>query len=288
MSLTLGARFDEVEYEVGDRIGGNGGGHRRFSEFSPVLGLNWVVHDAVSAYGNVSTSFDPPSTTELANPYGPTGFNPDLEPQTATNFELGVKGLIAGSLRYELALFHIDVRDAIVPFELGGSGQAFYENAGRSTREGLETAVTVRLAPGLSATATYTWSDFRFDRFVGLDGQDYAGNRIPGVPEHLFNLDLSWNSEFGLFANWDLLYAGGFFADNANAVATDAYVVSNLRLGYRWQHGRWSFEPFAGISNLFDESYAANVRLNAAFGRYYEPAPDRNGYLGLLIRLDGP
>ncbi len=64
---------------------------------------------------------------------------------------------------------------------------------------------------------------------------------------------------------------------------TDAYLVSDLRLGYRYAGESWSFESFAGIYNLFDESYNGNIRVNAAFGRYYEPAPERNGYAGIQL-----
>jgi iron complex outermembrane receptor protein len=282
-SLTLGGRFDDVDYEVTDRTGEGGSGQRSFTEFNPMAGINWAVRDAVNLYGNVSSSFDPPATTELANPEAPTGFNQDLESQTATNYEIGVKGLVTGRLRYELALFHIDVKDEIVPFELEGSGQSFFQNAGSSTHDGLETAVSMELAPGLMGSATYTWSDFTFDEFRGVNDEVYDGNRIPGVPEHLFNLDLTWSHPSGFYAAWDLLYVGRFYADNANEVETDAYLVSNLRSGYRWASGGWLLEPFLGINNLFDEEYFGNIRLNASFGRYYEPAPERNIYAGLSL-----
>lgn len=283
-TLTLGGRFDEVKYKVTDRTGVSGSGQRTFREFSPMAGVNWAVLDSVNLYANISSSFDPPATTELANPDGPTGFNQDLESQTATNYELGMKGLITGRLRYELALFHIDVKDEIVPFELEGSGQSFFENAGSSTRDGLEASLSMELVRGLTGTATYTWSDFVFDEFRGVDGQIYDGNRIPGIPEQLFNIDLSWSHDSGFFASWDALYVGSFFADNANEVKTEDYLVSNLRAGFRWGSEKWLFEPFIGINNLFDKKYMANIRLNANFGRYYEPAPERNTYGGFLLQ----
>jgi iron complex outermembrane receptor protein len=284
VSLTLGGRFDWVDYRVTDRTGAPGSGDRDFNQFSPVAGVNWAIRQTMNLYANVSTSFDPPATTELANPDGPTGFNQNLEPQTATNYELGLKGLVTARLRYELALFHIDVKDEIVPFELEGSGQSFFENAGSSTRSGVETSITAELAQGLTGTASYTWSDFTFDRFRGLNGAVYDGNRIPGVPEHLLNLDLTWSHDSGLYAGWDLLYVGHFYADNANEVETGDYFVSNLRLGYRWSGQNWQIEPFAGINNLLDEKYNGNIRLNATFGRYYEPDPERNFYAGVLLR----
>jgi iron complex outermembrane receptor protein len=283
-TLTLGGRWDNVDYEVTDRTGADGSGSRDFNEFSPMAGINWAVREGVNLYGNISRSFDPPATTELANPDGPTGFNQDLEPQTATNYEIGVKGLLSGKLRYELALFHIKVKDEIVPFELAGSGQSFFQNAGRSSHDGLEAAITLDLAEGLTGTATYTWSDFTFDDFEGIRGEVYDGNRIPGIPQHLFNLDLDWAHASGFYAAWDFLYVGEFYADNANTVETDDYLVSNLRSGFRWESGQWVFEPFVGINNLFDKEYMSNVRLNASFGRYYEPAPERNFYAGLLLR----
>jgi len=283
-ALTLGGRWDDVDYEVTDRTNTGGSGKRSFNEFSPMAGINWSVHKAVKLYGNVSRSFDPPATTELANPDGPTGFNQSLEAQTAINYEVGVKGLLPGQLRYELALFHIRVKDEIVPFELTGSGQTFFQNAGQSSHDGLEAAVTYDLAPGLITTATYTWSDFTFDEFQGVSGEIYDGNRIPGIPEHLFNFDLNWSHGSGFYAAWDLLYVGRFYADNANRVETDDYLVSNLRTGFRWQSADWTVEPFVGINNLFDKEYMSNIRLNASFGRYYEPAPGRNIYAGVLIR----
>ncbi len=283
-SLTLGGRYDTVDYKVGDRTGGEGSGQRSFHNFSPMAGVNWAAGEAVNLYGNISSSFDPPATTELANPEGPTGFNRNLDSQTATNYEIGIKGLQTGRLRYELALFHIAVRDEIVPYELEGSGQSFFQNAGKSTHDGLEASVSAELLTGLTGTATYTWSDFKFDEFHGPGGAVYDGNRIPGIPEQLVNLDLSWSHPSGLFAGWDLLYVGRFYADNANEVETEPYIVSSLRAGYRWTGGQWVFEPFIGVNNLFDKEYMDNIRLNASFGRYYEPAPMRNAYAGVSLR----
>jgi iron complex outermembrane receptor protein len=288
LSLTVGSRFDDVEYRVTDRTGAPGSGQRSFTEFSPMIGVSWALRESVRLYGNVSTSFDPPATTELANPYGPTGFNPDLDSQTATNVEVGVKGLVTDRVRYEVAVFHIDVQDEIVPYELGGSGQSFFRNAGSSTHRGLEASLVLNLLPGLTGSASYTWSDFTFDVFRDPAGGVFDGNRIPGIPEHLFQAALDWSHAAGFFAGLDLLYAGTFFADNANAVATGDYLVADLRAAYRWQADRWSLEPFAGVSNLLDEKYMTNIRLNAAFGRYYEPAPERNLHAGILLTYGFP
>ncbi|HMB60728.1 MAG TPA: TonB-dependent receptor, partial [Xanthomonadales bacterium] len=281
--LTAGARWDDLDYSVSDRTGGSGSGDTSFQQFSPMLGLSWSRNPSLGLYGNVSTSFDPPTFTELANPDGPTGFNQNLDPQTATNYELGAKGVMTNRLHYELAVFHINVDDEIVPFELEGSGQSFFRNAGKSTHNGVEAGLTLQLAPGLTGRLAYTWSDFSFKSFSAPGGGNYDGNQLPGSPQNQFNLDFAWQHSSGFYAGADFLYVGSFYADNANTVETDAYFLSNLRAGFRWNSAGWFIQPFVGLDNIFNEEYMDNIRINAAFGRYYEPAPERNIYAGVEL-----
>jgi len=41
--------------------------------------------------------------------------------------------------------------------------------------------------------------------------------------------------------------------------------------------------PFVGIDNLFNERYNSSAITNAFGGRYYEPSPGREVYVGLTI-----
>lgn len=283
LTVNVGARYDEVDYDVTDRLALGGSGDTDFDAFSPMAGLSWTISDGFNVYSNVSRSFDPPATTELANPDGPTGFNQNLDAQEATNYELGIKG---GNdrLGYEVAIFHIDVDDAIIPFELEGSGQSFFENAGSATHDGLEATIRFDLSEKWETSLSYTYSDFEFDRFQGSDGEIFDGNRIPGIPEHLAQAELRWNPKPGMRLAFDVLHASSFYANNANTVEDGDYNVANLRFEYRWVGQNIEAAPFAGINNLFDEKYNGNVRLNAGFGRYFEPAPEINFYAGVTIR----
>jgi iron complex outermembrane receptor protein len=75
-------------------------------------------------------------------------------------------------------------------------------------------------------------------------------------------------------------------------VNNEDYQVANLRVGYLWESGGWTLQPFLGVNNLFDEEYNGNVRINAnttpavAAGRFFEPAPPQNIYGGLTVRYD--
>ena len=285
VELTAGLRYDRIEFEVDDRFltDGDASGSRTFHQWSPMVALRWSPAEAINPYATVSTSFATPTTTELANPSGEGGFNPDLEAQKAINFEVGVKGSLGSRARYELAAFHMRLRDDLIPFEIPGQpGRDFFVNAGRSWRTGIEFAASAELLDGLEASLAYTWSYFAFDEF-DTEGGSFDGNRIPGIPENLLYAQATYEHSSGTYLSWNLLYAGSFYANNANTVSNDGYVVSNLWAGYVGRFGHWAISPFVGLNNLLNTKYNGNVRLNAFGGRYFEPAPTLNIYGGLSV-----
>lgn len=286
LELTVGLRYDEVQFDVQDNFltdGKDDSGSLDFSELNPRVSLLWSPMQSINLYATFSTSFETPTTTELRpKTAGSAGFNQDLRAQTARNYEIGVKGLLTGSLSYDVAVYHIDVENELVPKE-DPTGWEYFENAAESTREGVEAALSVQpdFLPGLTATFAYTYSDFEFDVFENL-----AGNKIPGVPEHQFHAELSYYHPSGMYAIWDIQHVGSFFANDTNTVQTAAYQVANIRAGYLGQFGNWEISPFLGLNNMFDEEYNTNVRLNAFGGRFFEPAPDRNFYAGITARYN--
>ena len=90
----------------------------------------------------------------------------------------------------------------------------------------------------------------------------------------------------GLFAAFDVNLIGDQFAENANTVLVDSYTLANLRLGYEFMTDSLQISPFLGITNLSDENYFGDVRINAEFGqRYFDPAPGRSAYAGVTVRF---
>jgi iron complex outermembrane recepter protein len=249
LALTLGLRHDRVEVDVSDRFLGDGddSGRRTFSETSPMIGLVYALAPAASLYATVATAFETPTTTELANPTGGGGFNQDLEPQQAANYEIGARGLLGRRTRYQLALFTTDVEDELVPFELEGQpGRTFFANAGESRRRGVELGLQSRPGKGLQVVFAYTWSDFEFRQFTDTQGSDFAGNLIPGVPEHLLYGELSYWRPGGFYASLDALHVGRLYLNNANTDESGSYTVANFRAGFELRRGPWNIGPFIG------------------------------------------
>jgi iron complex outermembrane receptor protein len=286
LTVTAGVRHDSVRFDVDDHFltDGDSSGRRTLRETSPMVGVMYRVSPAAHLYANVATSFETPTTTELANPTG-GGFNPALDPQLATNREVGVKGQLNPRNQYTLALFDVSVKDELVPFELPGQpGRSFYRNAGKSSRKGVELGFASKPIDGLELTLAYTHANFKFDRFIDDDGNDFSGNRIPGLPRSVVHGGVLWRHASGFFSGLDALHVSHRYVDNANMVSDGAYTLTDLRVGYAREQGPWRWSAFAGANNLLDEKYNANDRLNAGFGRYFEPAPGRNVYGGLEVR----
>lgn len=292
LELGFSVGFDWLRYDVTDYLpptAGNGddSGRLDFSEWSPSGTLLWSPNEVVNPYLRISTSFEPPTTTELRRLDGTGGFNPSLAPQRAVNYEAGVKGLLPGTLRYELAVYYVQIDAEILRIQIGGEDR--YRNAGQSERTGVEAGLVWRPIEPVTATAAYTFSKSAFVNHRSLDNtRSFNGNQVPGVPENTLYMAVQYDHESGLFASVEGRYIGAFFADDANAVRTESYGVLDLRTGWRIDLGRWRLTPQVGINNLLDEAYIDNVRTGETAtptSRIFEPAPGLEVYGGLSVAL---
>ena len=286
-SINAGLRFDDLQYTVTDRLlsDGDDSGRRNFSEVSPSVSLSYRAGSS-TIFASYSSSFETPTTTELANPDGSGGFNQTVDPQLADSYELGWRGANR-KLGYEFAVFKIDLEDELIPFELAAfPGRTFYSNAGSSSRFGVEMAMSWALGSRLSADVSYTWSEFELDSFVDDNGDNFSGNELPGLPRHFGYVGLHYESEKGLSGTLESVYSGKLFANTSNTVSVPGYAVANLRVSHKYRQGSWEFRPYLGINNLFGKRYNNNIRINAFGGRFYEPAPTRNYYAGIVVRFD--
>jgi iron complex outermembrane receptor protein len=290
VQLTFGVRFDQVEFEITDRWladGRDDSGSKQFDDTSPMIGLVVEITDDLNFYTTYSSAFETPTTTEFNRQDGLGGFNQVLEPQIARNFEIGLRGALGDSQRYEVAVFTIDVEDELIGREIPTSpGRNFFENAGETTREGLEFSWIANPTDRIETTVSYTYSDFKFDRFtetIGAASFDRSGLVIPGTAENTLFAELAYRAPRGWYAAADALYVDEQFGDNANAVVIPDYTLTNLRFGYDVDLGSFTLSPFVGVNNLLDEEYTSNVRINAAAARYFEPGPGRNGFAGITL-----
>ena len=276
--LSAGARYDWIRFDLDDRFitDGDDSGAETMAAASGNVGLSWLLSQRFVPYVNVSTAFETPTTTELVNkPDGSGGLNPELGPQRAVNYEIGVRGQPGSILTYSVALFLGRITDAIVQGEEVG-GRAFFRNAGKTHNDGAEVGLTVAPVQGLSLNGSYTYAHYRF-----ASGDSLDGNRLPGVPEHFWRFGLR-TSLGDFYLDADHTINTSMAADDANTpnLFVPAWSVTNARIGWDGRVGQMEIAPFVGVNNLLDRRYVGSVTLNGIGGRVVEPAPLRVIYLG--------
>ena len=284
-TLSAGIRADYVKFEVDDNLpvsesNPDDSGTRTLHAWSPMVGIVAKLSPLHAAYANVSRAFETPTTTELGNQANGTGgFNPDLQPQRSTTYEIGLKGIVLSHVLYDIAGFDTEVHDELIAFEVpDGNGRTYYRNAGKTSRQGVEAAVQTDV-DAFTLAASYTYSHFRFRDYTA-GSVSLAGNTIPGIPAHQMQASATYHYRT-LFATVEGQGKSKQYVDDANTAQAAGYGIMNLRAGGTALFGRPWLAPSIGVQNVFDHHYIASVAINAAAGKYYEPSPGRAVYAQL-------
>lgn len=243
--------------------------------FAPRVGALWSPEPGVQAYANVTRSVEPPNFAALS-PTG-TGFAP-VVPQEATTAEIGARGR-RGAWLWDVTLYRAELDHELLQFAVSPQVPATTFNAGRTRHQGIEAAVDWRIASALRLRQTYAWSDFRF-----RGDRQYAGNRLPVIPEQLYRAELRYDAPGGWFVAPSVEWAPqGAWVDFRNTARAPGYAVWSLNAGVRV--GRHA-NLFVDVRNLADETYVSNVQpvvaADASTAAYW-PGDGRSVFAGLTL-----
>ncbi len=285
-SLNAALRFDDLRYITEDFTDPRFDATKRFTRVTPKGSLAYST-GAHTAYASLGGGVEAPAFNEI-DPPPPfdtlTSFNPFLEAMRSTTYELGAKGELAGAgalgrLRYDVALYRIEVTNDIVPFD----GGAYFLTAGRSRRQGVELGLDWRPSEALLVGATATISDNTY-RVYQNDLGDFGGRQVAGLPKSTFTGLVRYTTPVGLSADVAVRNVGAYYADDANTARAAATTLVNGSLGYARAFGGRVLRVFVAGENLTDEQYVASVFINGVNGEYYEPGLPRNWSAGFTLR----
>ena len=189
VSVTGGVRLDDDE---------NYGSH-----VSPRLYGVWGMAPRWTLKGGVSTGFRSPSLREITPDWGQVSRggdvygNPDLEPETSVNKELGLYFNAGRDLQANVTVFHNDFKDKITRIACPpsvcpggpnqfGSDPTYRVNVDEAVTRGVEAAVSTTLARTLDLTLSYTYTDSE------QQSGEYKGEPLNQVPKHLASLQADW------------------------------------------------------------------------------------------------
>jgi iron complex outermembrane receptor protein len=266
---------------------------RTFDEWMPKAGFLYELGSGdgdgppAQIYGNASRSFEPPLLLEL-NSLTVPGFI-DLEGQEAWQFELGVRGRRSG-LGWDVTAYDVELEDEILnvnvqPFPGAPFTVPTYRNAARTRHYGLEAGLEATL-PGAVFTGAAGGDRvglrlaYTFARHVFEEDALFEGNEIPGLPEHVLQLEAEYRHPAGLSIAPSVEWVpAGSFVNSANTEENDGWTVLAARA--EWALPAHGVTAFAAVRNLTDEVYSPAVTVDDAAGRFFLPADGRSFYGGI-------
>lgn len=301
LTLTMNGRYDHIKLSYEDYLPAAPSPFlsKSFNVGSWRGGLNYDFSDSVSLYSNVSTGFRAPTIQQLfagtITLTGTVAANPNLTPEQAINYEVGLRGKlnIVGGIEWDIAAFQIDRKD----FILNVAGQYAtpntgvidqYQNIGGMRNRGVELAINTDQDQIFSMDLAYTFLDAKFtnynnfnlllgNRFSPLPGANTrvtynnSGNVVPRTPKHKLFLAARVKPFEGFTLTGEMNAQGSYFADEINQEKIGGHTVFDLVANYDFSVGpdkMIEFELFGRIDNLFDRSY-----YNTARG-YYDSNAD--------------
>lgn len=311
-SAVLSARFDKITY-YNETLFDNGKplnlvAEKTYQNTTPKLGLIYRLADNMSVYANLGGGDRSSAGNETDPPSSLASFviNPLLEPIRSTTYELGWKALpqVDDFLGYgfgcwisDVAAYWITSTNDIIPY----SGGRFYFSAGRTRRVGAELGGTTWLSENgltLSTAITYAnnkYIEYKIDFLVegnvtGAANKDYSNNKSAGLPDMFATIRAKYQPTFldKLSIDIEMRTVGGYFADDANLLPVNSYLVLDAGISYEQVlTGGFSVRGFVRGLNLLNEKYAASVWINpddsGAKAAFLEAGLPRNFSVGLNL-----
>lgn len=251
-SFKFGARWDDYS-NFGDRL-------------SPSASFNLWMFDMIKLHGMAAKSFRTPTFNDLYwpredwNPGGVEG-NPNLGPEKAESYEIGVSGYALGRLKTDLTFFRTDFRD-LIEWTVDDAGWWRPENLSSATIKGAELEIEFVIEEYLKANFNYTYIEAK-----NKNTEKWLIYR----PMHLYKLRLAYSPvkryELGLSA----IYKTKRFTNASNTGVLGHDFVMNSNLSYKIND---STQALFEIKNIFDRQYQEEKDY---------PMPGRAFYAGLKI-----
>ncbi|HEY3177664.1 MAG TPA: TonB-dependent receptor [Casimicrobiaceae bacterium] len=330
-TMTIGGRYNHARISIDDRTGEDEAlnGTHTYSRFNPAIGINFNPGPLLTAYAGYNEGMRAPTPIELtcADPTAPCKLpnqflaDPPLKKVVAKTIEGGARGKLGAATTWSLALYRTELDDDIAFIASGSAATntGYFQNVGRTRRQGIELNAATRLADWLF-NFRYNHIDATFQStFIASSPNNSSanadgaitvqpGDRIPGIPCDSAKLRVAYDPDGTISLGVTLVYASSQYAlgdENNQDVhrRLPAYAVVHLDAMYQ---ATATLQLFAQVANLFDRRYQSVALLGAnvftgpsgTFGpasgippvaeQFRAPGAPRGIWVGLRYALEPP
>lgn len=268
LRVIAGARYDRVNFDFDDRKTTANSKTEKMPKVTPKCSLVYMYQKDSSVYANYAKAFRTPTIGQMFT-YGSSA-NPDLEPEEAKNYEIGLHHRFNESFRANLNFYWTEL-DNEIWYDYATSQ---YQNYGKTSHKGLESGLDFRVAKRLSGFANYTYS--RAKNETG----SYSGKYLTGIPIHKASSGLHFATDWGL--SWDIgiTYSGSSYIDSTNDNKLSSFVTAETKVSYSYK----AMKVFLAIDNMLDKEYNSYGYVSGAT-KYFNPAAGRTFTGGIEVKF---
>ena len=177
---------------------------------------------------------------------------------------MGSRGRLPIVGNWTLSVYRADVRNELLSVEVVAATSTTAavtaeSNASPTRHQGVEFGLDTPIwrssddpANALTLRQSYTYNDFRF-----RDDAAFGSNRLPGIPKHVYQAQLSYQHPSGFYLTGNTTLASKNWLDYANTVSADHYQIFGATAGF--DIPKTSYKIFVDFDNIGNKHYAAVV-----------------------------
>lgn len=122
-----------------------------------------------------------------------------FQPDTVTNYEIGLKGRIGPQVTFSAAIYQMDWDQPQLNVSTPVGSFPAAVNGGKARSRGLDLEGRWRATPDLSIAATYSYTDATLEEVIDVNGRGFgeAGQQLPGSPKHQGSISLDYDRDLG-------------------------------------------------------------------------------------------
>jgi len=269
LKVVTGLRYDYLEFNFDDKISIPSSGDRKMTNFTPKCGLVYTYHKESNLYVNYAQAFRSPTIGQMFT-YGSSS-NPNLDPEKANNYEIGLRQNFYDKLKANVSLYWMDLDNEI----WYDYSDRQYRNYGKTSHRGVETGLAAEIFKNLTLFGNYAYTNAK------NESGDYDGKHLTNIPLNKGGFGLEVKTDYGFKARLSVTMTGSSYMDSANEDMLKGYSIVDMGISYDKKWGT----VFLDINNLFCKEYNSYGYKSTSGQKTYSPVPGITFNYGVKVRF---
>lgn len=258
------------------------------NQWMPRLATSYQIQNMAWRF-SYAKGYSTPTLAEVRS--SSNDINTSLQAEHGNNFEIGYKIKTNNQrILFDIAAYNYNMNNGIMR-QVNEASQEYFSNVGQMKQKGVESSLWIHLIKdspvikSLIYQGSLSYNHYRFGNYQS-NTIDLEGKKITAVPDWVWSNTLQINILSKLGLNVFHNYTSAIPLNDANTVFAKKYNLVQAKFTWDVMINRKTFlQLYAGVDNLLDEKYSLGNDINAFGGRFFNPAPTRNYYVGIKASL---